>query len=76
VSTHDWPAIEYVVQGLFWSKQGEIACAKHAPERNSSRWELEGWTEVTAFIGATPEYHCQHCYPWPFGRRPRSPGGQ
>jgi hypothetical protein len=63
---------EHVVQGLYWSKRGEIACAKHAPERDSPRRAQEEWAEITAFIGSTPEYQCQHCYPWPAGRRPRS----
>jgi hypothetical protein len=67
---------EHVVQGLYWSNRGEIACVKHAPDRDSPRWQQEEWTEVIAFIGSTPEYHCQHCYPWPVGCRPRSRQGQ
>lgn len=46
---------------LFWSKRGEIACAEHAPERQSSRWSLEGWQELPALEGRRITYQCQHC---------------
>jgi hypothetical protein len=67
---------EHVVPGLYWSTRGEIACAKHAPERDSERWVQEEWREITALRGATPEYQCQHCYPWPPGRRPTARASQ
>jgi hypothetical protein len=59
---------EYVVEGLYWSKRGEIACATHAPERGSERWEREQWSEITAVQSATPHYQCQHCYGSPIHR--------
>jgi hypothetical protein len=50
---------EHVVDGLYWSKRGEIACAAHAPERGSERWDGEQWSEITAMASANPHYQCR-----------------
>lgn len=49
-------------QHLYWSLQGEVACAMHAPEPGSPRWAGERWVEVP--IGRRRhgrDYQCQHC---------------
>jgi hypothetical protein len=50
-------------QHLYWSLQGEVACAIHAPEPGSPRWAGERWVEVptTARRRHGREYQCQHC---------------
>ncbi|HEY5617475.1 MAG TPA: hypothetical protein VIK60_05985 [Vicinamibacterales bacterium] len=50
-------------QHLYWSLQGEVACAMHAPEPGSPRWAGERWAEVpaTARRRHGREYQCQHC---------------
>ena len=46
---------------LFWSKRGEIACARHAPAQRSSRWSDEGWQVLPDIEGRRITYQCQHC---------------
>ena len=46
---------------LFWSKRGEIACARHAPEPKSSRWDDDGWKEIPHVDGRKITYQCQYC---------------
>ena len=48
---------------LFWSRKGEIACARHAPELNGERWRDEGWQAVPDIKGRRVTYQCQHCGP-------------
>ena len=50
-------------QHLYWSLQGEVACAMHAPEPGSPRWAEDRWAEVpaTARRRHGREYQCQHC---------------
>jgi hypothetical protein len=50
-------------QDLYWSLQGEVACAMHAPEAGSPRWAEDRWAEVpaTARRRHGREYQCQHC---------------
>ena len=33
---------------LYWSEQGEISCAKHAPYRGSDTWRWERWRPMGA----------------------------
>jgi CheY-like chemotaxis protein len=46
---------------LFWSKRGEIACARHVPAQDSSRWSDEGWQVLPDIDGRRITYQCQHC---------------
>ena len=46
---------------LFWSKRGEIACARHAPAPRASRWTDEGWQALPDIEGRRITYQCQHC---------------
>jgi two-component system, chemotaxis family, chemotaxis protein CheY len=48
--------------GLFWSRYGEIACAGHAPDATSPRWQAERWAAVIS-DGSNSQvvYRCQHC---------------
>jgi CheY-like chemotaxis protein len=48
-------------QPLFWSKRGEVACARHAPAEGSARWDVEGWQELQGVEGRRITYQCQHC---------------
>jgi CheY-like chemotaxis protein len=48
------------VQGLFWSRRGEVACALHAPAADSSRWQEERWSPVSG-AATRITYQCQHC---------------
>jgi len=50
-------------QPLYWSLQGEVACAMHAPEPDSPRWAGERWVEVPTIARRRHgrEYQCQHC---------------
>jgi CheY-like chemotaxis protein len=48
--------------GLFWSRRGEIACANHAPDPTSERWQEERWAPIPADAGqGRIVYRCQHC---------------
>jgi CheY-like chemotaxis protein len=50
------------VTGLFWSRRGEIACAEHAPEADSTRWHDERWAPIPpAADSHRIAYRCQHC---------------
>lgn len=31
---------------LYWSRTGEICCAKHAPHRMSDTWIMYGWKKM------------------------------
>jgi CheY-like chemotaxis protein len=56
------PATAPEVDGLLWSKRGEIACGTHAPAITSSRWREEGWAAIPAGDGQRRiNYRCQHC---------------
>jgi CheY-like chemotaxis protein len=46
---------------LFWSRKGEIACAQHAPLRESSQWMDDGWQEIQEVAGRRVKYQCQVC---------------
>jgi CheY-like chemotaxis protein len=46
---------------LYWSKRGEIACVRHAPEEESDRWQAERWQLLPAMEGRRIVYQCQHC---------------
>ena len=46
---------------LFWSRRGEIACATHAPEADSSRWRDERWAPIPPTDSHRIAYQCQHC---------------
>ena len=55
-------AASAAVTGLFWSRRGEIACADHAPEADSSRWHDERWAPIPpAADSHRIAYRCQHC---------------
>jgi hypothetical protein len=41
---------EHVVEGFYWSRRGEIACAEHAAERCSPRWEQEETVMASATL--------------------------
>ena len=46
---------------LFWSRKGEIACARHAPGSHTARWRDEGWQAIPGQPGRRVTYQCQHC---------------
>jgi CheY-like chemotaxis protein len=48
-------------QTLYWSRQGEIACERHAPSRVDPRFDGEGWQQIPAVAGRRITYQCQHC---------------
>jgi hypothetical protein len=45
---------------LFWSKRGEVACERHAPEKDAERWRDEQWTLLRP-LRQRLTYQCQHC---------------
>ena len=61
---------------LFWSKIGTVACSRHAPARDSDRWQLQGWQQVPqwrrAVSGAVLQ--CQFCHGRPYLHTSRTPG--
>jgi CheY-like chemotaxis protein len=62
-----------VVEGLFWSRRGEVACVDHAPDATSDRWTAERWAAIPASAGmGRIAYRCQHCSPTPIRRRSRA----
>jgi CheY-like chemotaxis protein len=46
---------------LYWSRRGEIACARHAPVQQSSKWTEELWQPMPDFGVRMAKYQCQHC---------------
>jgi len=38
--------------GLFWNEDGRVACARHAPYRDSDTWRRERWVAVTPATAA------------------------
>src|ERR1043165_2580409 len=46
---------------LFWSRRGDIACAQHAPLRESPQWIDEGWQGIQEVAGRRVKYQCQVC---------------
>ena len=59
---------------LYWSRRGEIACAKHTPHEASSRWIEEGWQPMPDFGVRMAKYQCQHCEGGPLKSFPRADG--
>jgi CheY-like chemotaxis protein len=50
-------------EDLFWSKRGEVACARHAPSNDSDRWRAERWEPIPATAGEHGiAYQCKHCF--------------
>jgi hypothetical protein len=53
--------------GLYWSVDGEVACAKHAPQAETPQWSLEEWAPIKVLSGSIHgtlyEYQCQYCAP-------------
>jgi hypothetical protein len=53
--------------GLYWSMDGEVACATHAPSSADPRWTREDWAPITVADGRVQgmryQYQCQHCAP-------------
>lgn len=51
--------------GLYWSLNGEVACAHHAPDSGDPRWSIEGWAPIKAVSGHVQgslyQYQCQKC---------------
>lgn len=51
--------------GLYWSADGEVACAVHAPTPTDPRWTTEDWAPVIVLSGQIHgtiyQYQCQHC---------------
>jgi signal transduction histidine kinase len=47
---------------LFWSKRGDVACAAHAPDVQSPRWQTEGWVPISNVSSHRP-YQCPLCAP-------------
>jgi hypothetical protein len=50
---------------LFWSRRGDVACGSHAPDSDSERWGAEGWCSIPESArsrhGLT--YQCPRCAP-------------
>jgi CheY-like chemotaxis protein len=59
---------------LYWSRRGEIACAKHAPRDASERWVDEAWQPMPDFGVRMARYQCQHCEGVPLKSFPRLDG--
>jgi hypothetical protein len=55
----------YSPTGLYWSHDGEVACAAHAPHTTDSRWKAQRWKPLAAAseVFHWIEYRCQHCSP-------------
>ena len=59
-----------LVEELFWSRRGEVACGAHAPVPASERWAAERWRAIPAGAGRDRVlYQCQHCSGSPIGHR-------
>ena len=46
---------------LFWSKRGEVACAEHAPAKDSPEWVSEKWRSILPSDHRRVPFQCQHC---------------
>lgn len=54
---------------LFWSEQGEVACADHAPYPKSDTWNRDRWSKMTASarlewvaeVGSPAQCECPTC---------------
>jgi CheY-like chemotaxis protein len=57
---------------LFWSRKGEIACARHAPREGSDRWVDQAWQPMPDFGVRMARYQCQHCEGGPLKSFPRA----
>src|SRR5687767_5515723 len=57
---------------LFWSRKGEVACAAHAPEPGTGRWQDEAWQELPP-PRTLIRYQCQHCGSSPVRHVTRKP---
>ncbi len=63
-----------VDSGLAWSRRGEVACADHAPERDSERWQAESWRVMPSEVAhGRIQYQCQHCAVGPIAHRRQRP---
>src|SRR5688572_18089703 len=54
-----------LLEVLFWSRRGEIACQVHAPDRQSQNWTIDGWREIPAEADGRRglKYQCPRCAP-------------
>jgi CheY-like chemotaxis protein len=59
--------------GLFWSKNGEVACADHAPKGDPERWRSQGWRPIHPTEMKRLSYRCQHCAGTPLGHTAQKP---
>jgi hypothetical protein len=54
--------------GLYWSKNGIVACSLHAPTPDSATWSVQGWAVVPQwrrdFRGL--RLQCQFCFGRPY----------
>jgi hypothetical protein len=55
---------------LYWSKKGDVACARHMPMPGGRQWVMESWRELEA-PASRILYQCQHCGATPVAHRRR-----
>jgi len=56
---------------LFWSRNGDVACADHVPDASSPRRIAEQWTAIDATALERGTYRCQRCASRPLKRTTR-----
>ena len=56
---------------LFWSKRGDVACAKHAPAKDDPAWAREQWTALPS-RRRYRIYQCRTCYGSPVSHKRRA----
>ena len=60
---------------LYWSRRGDVACARHAPAPIEPRWSEEGWRRIDSRIdGGRLTYRCRLCHGSPIDHSPNAPG--
>lgn len=46
---------------LYWSEEGMIDCAEHAPMEGSDTWRSEHWEEIPAQVVKSEGLVCEVC---------------
>jgi CheY-like chemotaxis protein len=65
-------APEAQASALCWSKRGDVTCMEHAPARESSRWQEEGWVPMPPrVVNGRVRYQCQVCIGTPIAHDTR-----
>ena len=57
---------------LFWSRNGQVACDDHRPDRGSPTWLINGWAQLPEDVRHLTRYQCEHCLDSPIRHKRRT----